>query len=153
MFESAEAPAERKVDEFVAICTSPIIHLIQCPQRLHNNWVLQSSPREIEDKELMQNFWGQTKLGGTMGRGRLLPFFLSRAFCFFPHPILPSTTTQRGGSNRTLGAKHFSSAISVTFTFFTPKHPATCEKKPLVLRQETLKGTERAYPIYTLFHR
>ena len=26
------------------------------------------------------------------------------------------------------------SAISVTFTFFTPKHPATCEKKPLVPR-------------------
>ena len=35
-----------------------------------------------------------------------------RAF-FSPHPILPSTMTQRGGSNRTLGAKDFSSAISV----------------------------------------
>ena len=53
---------------------------------------------------------------------------------FFPHPILSSTTTQRDGSSRTLGAKDFSSAISVTFTFFTPKHPATCEKKPLVTR-------------------
>ena len=110
-------------------------------------------PREIEDKKLMQNFGGKQSVSWEMcnwrmeiqnrkkargGRWEEVDFFpfpfpsSPTRFLFFPHPILPSTTTQRGGSNRTLGAKDFSSAISVTFTFFTPKHPAICEKKPLV---------------------
>ena len=79
----------------------------------------------------------ERKLAGENGKGStssLFPFRRPLRAFFFPHPRLPSTTTQRGGSNRTLGAKDFSSANSLTFGFFIPKHPATCEKKPLVPR-------------------
>ena len=98
----------------------------------------------------MQNFWGankayhgrcatgewkfkiERKLAEEMGRGLLLPFSLSVVpyALFFPlTPGSPPLRHKEASSNRTtLGAKDFSSANSVTFTFFTPKHPVTCEE-------------------------
>ena len=73
----------------------------------------------------------ERKLAGDDGKrstSSLFPFRRPLRAFFFPHPILSSTTTQRGGSNPTLGAKDFSSANSVTFTFFTPKHPPLARK-------------------------
>ena len=79
----------------------------------------------------------ERKLAGDDGKrstSSLFPFRRPLRALFSLTPSSPPLTTQRGGSNRTLGAKDFSSAISVAFTFFTPKHPVTCEKKPLVPR-------------------
>ena len=136
----------------------PFAHLplytIFAPKRLHNYWVLQSSQEKLKIKSLCKILGGKQgvswemcnwrmeiqnrkKLAGENGKGStssLFPFRRPLPAFFFPHPRLPSTTAQRGGSNRTLGAKDFSSANSLTFGFFTPKHPATCEKKPLVPR-------------------
>ena len=130
------------------------LYTIFAPKRLHNHWVLQSSQEKLKIKSLCKILGGKQGVSWEMCNWRMeiqnrkkvrggkwegvyffpFPFPSSPTRFFFPHPRLPSTTTQRGGSNRTLGAKDFSSANSLTFAFFTPKHPVTCEKKPLVPR-------------------
>ena len=136
----------------------PFAHLplytLFAPKRLHNHWVLQSSQEKVKIKSLCKIFGGKQGVSGEMCNWRMeiqnrkkarggrweevyffpFPFPSSPTHFFSLTPSSPPLTTQRGGSNRTLGAKDFSSAISVAFTFFTPKHPVTCEKKPLVPR-------------------
>ena len=131
----------------------PFAHLplytIFAPKRLHNHWVLQSSQEKLKIKSLCKILGGKQgvswemcnwrmeiqnrkKARGGKGKGSTSSLFPFRRplRAFFPlTPGSPPLRHKEESSNRTtLGAKDFSSANSVTFTFFTPKHPVTCEE-------------------------
>ena len=132
----------------------PLYTLFSAPKRLHNHWVLQSSQEQVKIKSLCKIFGGKQGVSGEMCNWRMeiqnrkkarggrweevyffpFPFPSSPTRFFFPHPILPSTNDTKRRQQSYPGCERLSSAISVAFTFFTPKHPLTCEKKPLVPR-------------------